>query len=269
MTKQYYADYHFHSSSSPDSTEPLKNHILSAKKRNISALCITDHWDLVDDAPTLHPALSKWHQIYQETQNSTPMEDLNVYFGVEMGDGYLNPSHVESILAQHPLDFVLGSVHAIPLDGNVSIYYGMKECHTLPEQRAFFQCYFETLLLQANCTYFDSLSHITYPFRYLPEDSPIQVTDYLEPLTATLEQLKKQDICMEVNTTQGKTLEIWKPILQRYKEIGGTLITLGSDAHRATDTSLGIPEAVALLKELGFQTYCIFEKRKMTQIPIL
>lgn len=272
MEKQYLADFHFHTECSPDSKESLARHIASARGRGMNALCVTDHWDLVDDAPTLSPDLLGWRRIFDETISTLSEEvrgEMSLGFGVEVGDGYLNPELVAGILKESDLDFVLGSVHAIHVNGGTSIYYGMGDCETLEEQRDFLKEYFVTLEMQTRYPYFDSLSHITYPFRYLKAGCPLVVDDFLEELTATFENLLKHDLCMEVNTTQGKTLEIWKPVLKRYREMGGRLITLGSDAHRCEDSALGIVEAVGLLRSMGFDFYSVFQGRVRRDVPIL
>ena len=55
-----------------------------------------------------------------------------------------------------------------------------------------------------------------------------------------------------------------KEFLTRYRERGGEIITVGSDAHVATDIGAGFDLAAEYLKECGFKYYCSFEKRKPT-----
>ncbi len=270
MNKQIYADYHFHTDCSPDSIEPLENQIKSAFSRGVTMLCPTDHWDLVDEeSPTLSPCLADW---LSKNQKQVLPPDLSLYFGVEVGEGYVRPDAVEKMLAQHPFDFVIGSVHAINCSDfaqGTSIYHGMASCKTHADYTQFFDDYFKALLKQSQETFFDSLAHINYPFRYLPEGSPISLSSYLEETTAVLENLLKKDKVFEINTTRGQTVDLWAPILKRYKEMGGKYVTIGSDSHRKDDMSLGIPEAVALLKSQGFSSYAVFQKRQLQEIPIL
>lgn len=56
--------------------------------------------------------------------------------------------------------------------------------------------------------------------------------------------------------------------LKRYKELGGKLITVGSDAHLAADVAADIPECYKLLRELGFSEVCVFEKKEPKFIKI-
>lgn len=267
MSIQIFSDCHFHTECSPDSNESLVNHLQAAQSRGVTQLCVTDHWDLIDPPAMLTPPLEEWLTYYQEAQEIVPTATLRR--GVELGDGYHNVAHVTSLLQRFPLDFVLGSVHATHKKGGTSIYYGFRDCDTLTKQQEFFIDYFDTLKIQCNHTYFDSLSHIIYPFRYLQSDSPIQLPDYMEHITEILEQLIKNERAFEINTTQGKTLDIWIPVLKRYKDLGGELITLGSDAHNHAHIGLGIPEAIALLQSLGYTAYTSYSKRSPQQIPIV
>lgn len=266
MATQYYADYHLHTECSPDSKELLQKHLESAVARGLSEMCVTDHWDLVDDEPTTDPNIIHWWKKFRE-----PLvpPDFTLRFGVEVGDAYTNPDLAEDVLSCYPFDFVLGSVHALHVNGGTSIYYGFKDCDTQEKLEQFFLDYFDTLIMQSKFQYFDSLGHIIYPFRYLNGESNILITNYMEQITTVLEHLIKNDRCFEVNTTQGTTLDIWKPILTRYKEMGGTLLTIGSDSHRHQHTGLGIVEGVALLKSMGFSSYQVFEQRNRIEIPIL
>ena len=50
--------------------------------------------------------------------------------------------------------------------------------------------------------------------------------------------------------------------LERYKELGGRIITMGSDAHKASDIMKDFDKAREELKEIGFEKFCTFEKRK-------
>ena len=67
---------------------------------------------------------------------------------------------------------------------------------------------------------------------------------------------------MELNTYNGRTVADWLPVLNIYKEVGGELITVGSDAHRTENVGRGVPEAYALLAQAGFRYVTLYEKRQ-------
>ena len=51
-------------------------------------------------------------------------------------------------------------------------------------------------------------------------------------------------------------------ILKLYKELGGEIITIGSDAHRSEHIGYQIPFIQTILKDIGFQHICTFDKMK-------
>ena len=51
-------------------------------------------------------------------------------------------------------------------------------------------------------------------------------------------------------------------ILKLYKELGGEIITIGSDSHKPEHLGAYIDEAKGILKEIGFTRFCTFEKMK-------
>lgn len=283
MTNQYYADYHFHTESSPDSVEPLSAQIEAAHGQGMDEICVTDHWDLVDqEDPMMAPDVQSWKKLALE---QTLPQGFILRFGIEVGEGFANLEATEQVLAAHPYDFVLGSVHSVGVkEGDVvagpngeavnqgrgkGIYGGLAQCATPEDFQEFFKDYFDTLLIQSQQTYFDSLGHIIYPFRYLPPNTAIKMEDYSDEIAQVLKNIIANDKVFELNTTRGRTVDVWKDILLRYRDLGGSLVTIGSDAHKKPDMSLGMKEAVALLKSLDFKSYAHFVDRKRIEIPII
>ena len=48
-------------------------------------------------------------------------------------------------------------------------------------------------------------------------------------------------------------------LLELYHDLGGRIITIGSDAHDPARLADMIPETQKLLKEIGFREICTFE----------
>ena len=53
-----------------------------------------------------------------------------------------------------------------------------------------------------------------------------------------------------------------KEILKLYKELGGRILTIGSDSHAPDHLGTHIKEQLAVAKEIGFTEICTFEKMK-------
>ena len=57
-------------------------------------------------------------------------------------------------------------------------------------------------------------------------------------------------------------------MLKLYRECGGEILTIGSDAHRVGQVGAGFADAAALLKHLGFKHYATYQKRKPVFHPL-
>ena len=52
------------------------------------------------------------------------------------------------------------------------------------------------------------------------------------------------------------------PVLKLYHDLGGEIITVGSDAHKPEDVAVYHKQAYQNLNEAGFRYYTIFKNRK-------
>ena len=51
-------------------------------------------------------------------------------------------------------------------------------------------------------------------------------------------------------------------IIRRYKELGGRIITIGSDAHKSEKVGAYIKDAVSVITEAGFEEITLFCNRE-------
>ena len=82
----------------------------------------------------------------------------------------------------------------------------------------------------------------------------------------------EKNIALEINTSGlrqsiGETLP-GEDLLRKYYDMGGRLITMGSDAHKPEDIGKGIAEGIALAKKIGFTAVSVYKKRKPILIEI-
>ena len=128
--------------------------------------------------------------------------------------------------------------------------------------------YFEYILKTLDyCTDFDVYGHLDYIVRYAPKkDKNYSYKAFKEVIDEILIKLVKMGKGIELNTGgMYKGMASTNPhpdIIKRYKELGGEIITVGSDAHRAEFIGYSFNDAKEILKESGFKYYTVFEKRK-------
>ena len=57
-------------------------------------------------------------------------------------------------------------------------------------------------------------------------------------------------------------------ILELYHELGGRVLTIGSDAHSPHRLADHIPEVREILREIGFREFCTFERMQPRFHPL-
>ena len=107
--------------------------------------------------------------------------------------------------------------------------------------------------------------HLDYAVRYSPEKSynPVDFREIIDEILRKIVSLGKG---IEINTAGlRKGLSHANPhpfILKRYRELGGEIITVGSDAHNTADIAADFDLAESFLKDAGFEFYTVFRQRK-------
>ena len=194
---------------------------------------------------------------------------LLVMKGVEVGDAHLCFDEAESVATALPYDAVLGSVHVmLDTDGRYITHtkapFGEYSAERLD---AYLKDYFDGLLFTAKNLHFDILTHLDLPIRYIARTpARVDMTKYTPIITEILKTIIKRGIALEINTSDvtaalGDTLPS-QDIIKLYKSLGGTMITLGSDAHMANTIVNGLVLARDMLLSLGFTEACYYKERK-------
>lgn len=256
----YLADCHTHTHLSPDSEAAAIDMVRAAQAAGLSELCFTDHVDFLD-FDGHRQGFDGWEPYLEQFQSLT-LPGITLRLGVELGEAWEDPALAREVISHPAVDFVIGSVHNLSsADGGVDFYYihyaAEADCHRVLS--AYFNCM--EALVELNC--YDVLGHIIYPLRYMNRRDGNHVTleRYLPQLRRIFTTVAQKGKGIEVNTCRGETVEDWREVLKLYKDCGGRIVTLGSDAHAPQDVGKGVPQAAALLKELDFGL-AVYEKRK-------
>lgn len=261
-------NYHFHSICSFDGEYPLTRMCRAAVEAGVERLCLTDHCDLVDEYGKPYDGFS-WADVDRQLELArAEFPNLELRRGVELGQAVLRPDAAERILSKPDIDFVLGSMHNDPERGD--FYY--LHVTDKAQGQALLETYFQSLLELAGTDYFDSLAHLTYPLRYMRDRDGVDVSvmpcsDLVREILKTLIHRGK---ALELNTS-GYRNPSREPlpngeILSWYRELGGELITIGSDAHAPQYMAQGLEAGMELLRSTGFRYLTLYQNRKPQQI---
>ena len=262
-------DSHVHSNNSHDGEHSVTFLCENAQQKNLMGLCITDHYELEQNESQADLCLQN---SFLETGKTRQAFDqrLLVMNGIEMGQATRNFRKASSILNSYRFDFVLGSLHCIRETEDFA-YVDFSGLDT----DLLLQKYFEEMLELCRWGEFDSLAHMTYPLRYIVGNYgiPVDMKRYDEVIDLILRTLADNHLGLEINTA-GLRREIGQtsPTLEyvkRFRELGGEILTFGSDAHCAGDLGKGIETAMDMAKEAGFSYFAVFKKRTPRMLRLI
>ncbi len=263
-------NYHFHSRCSFDADYPLTELCRTAVAAGVRHLCLTDHCDLINEWGLPDDSFD-WSLEDRELASArAQFPDLDLRRGVELGQALIRPEAATKILAEPGIDFVLGSMHT-RRDG--ADYYYMdftsrQQCLPLLED------YLLSLLELSHTDYLDSLAHLTYPIRYMRFRDGVDVDfhPFDDLIREILTVLVERGKALEVNTSGYRRAggEPLPPayILRMYRDLGGDLITIGSDAHEPKHMADGLSQGMALIQQCGFRYLTLYQNRVPQQLKL-
>ncbi len=253
-------DFHMHSSVSFDSEASAQDMAQAAAKAGLKEICFTDHYDCHWNEGEEYGifALADYRAAYEGL--STP--SLTIRRGVEMGLTAWNRSVAEQLTHAYPFDFVIGSLHVVDgYDPYEPQYWESKTMH-----RAYERYLEETLRCVRIHDDFDVLGHLTYVCKspHNPYRCPVPYDDFTALTDEIMRELIKKGKGMEINTSGIDRVGDFLPSarhLQRFYELGGRIVTVGSDAHAPDRVGQYTDRALAILKDI-FGQVCTFADRK-------
>lgn len=264
------SDYHVHSSFSTDSEAPLDDIINKSISIGFERICITDHMDreypseeypFEIDLPEYAAAINDAREKYKNK--------IKVLFGIELGlrnepDTKLRiKSYYDELLSKYNFDFIIGSTHVLFNEDpyNKSFWDNRTSRQTLND-------YFQSIIDNVNYyNYFNVYGHLDYIVRYIPEKEKDYIfNEYSDLIDIMLKTIISRGIGIELNTS-GYRYGLPNPhpkkeLLTRYLELGGEIITIGSDAHKLKDIAYGFKRTEELLTSLGYRYYTVFEGQR-------
>ncbi len=267
-------DFHVHSDFSSDSEASMEAMITQGINLGLKTICFTDHMDydypseykysFVLDTEDYLKALNKMKNKYSSK--------IEILTGIELGIQTQIIDNLNDLVNKYPFDFVIGSVHvADKMDPYYPEYWEKRS-----EEEGILR-FFETI--KEGCEKFDGFhvcGHIDYIVRYTPSNK-IKYRGYSYPYYADiLDDILKTLIAngkgIEANTSGYKYgLGHTHPkteILRRYKELGGEIITIGSDAHKPEHLCYDFEKVENLLKDIGYRYYTIFKYGKPIMVKL-
>lgn len=263
-----YSDYHMHTKFSDDCQESIDEIAKHAIKIGLEEICITDHVDygvkLDKDAWELSDKTKKHNVDYENyfpylLQAQEKYKDqLTIKIGLEFGMQVHTVEAFQNLFDRSPLDFVILSCHEVE---DKEFWTG--EFQLGMEQTEYNQRYYQEILnLVRNYKDYSILGHLDLIQRYNDTIEPLE--NHIEIITEILKQVIKDGKGIEINTSSERYgVEDLTPeykILELYHQLGGKVITVGSDAHKASDVGDRVQLSYDVLRKIGFTQITTFDK---------
>ena len=263
------ADVHMHCGFSNDSESRPEDMVESAIAKGLSVICFTDHYDK-DNLDWGDEAIFDVESYFQkmiELQEEY-RDQIDIRIGAEIGMQPYLAEYYQNFMAQHPFDFVIGSVHSV-LEHDVALDFFQK--HSDPEG---YKIYFEEMLQDVQkIKSYDVLGHLDYIVRYSNQGRKgFDLNDYMDIIEEILKQVIAHGKGIEMNMS-GLKYGLGAPhpqpeIIKRYRELGGEIITVGADGHIPEHIAYDYHLADDILKSCGFKYYTEFKGRKPLFVKI-
>lgn len=265
-------NYHVHTSLSPDSEAQIYEMVSASIASGIEEICITDHCDLVDGYGKYNPDPLDLKLYFSHISSAQRLfgDKIRIKSGIELGEGIVDPDLADKIAGRPELDFVISATHN--LEGMSDYFFlrflSEKECRECIEE------YLDAMLATAKLTDYDVLAHLTYPLRYMRtrDGWNVDFRPYDELMRELFHVVVGRSKGIELNTSGYKNNggEPMPPkyLLDMYKDCGGEIITIGSDAHKPEMIAAGLRDGYELLRETGFNYITIYDKREPEFIKI-
>lgn len=261
------ADFHLHSNFSTDSRTPMETMVLKGIELGLTHLCFTEHMDIrfpvTEQTPEGSYIVNTDSYLYDLLLLKEKYKDkIKLLFGIELGLQSDYKMDISRYAKGYEFDFVIGSTHLC--NGKDPYFPAFYEGRSEEEAyREYFGCVLNNLKAFSN---FDVCGHMDYVVRYGPnKDTAYTYERYQDILDAILETLLEKEKGLEINTggiRKGlRELHPLTTVLKRYRELGGEIVTIGSDAHVPERISEGFDRAAEILKNCGFRYYTVFENR--------
>jgi histidinol-phosphatase (PHP family) len=238
----------------------------------LEGLAFTDHLDY--DFPEYEEDFLidfEKYSLFMDRLKESYSEKLKVIKGLEAG---VQPHVIEKtaeVIKKYDFDFVIGSVHLIKGQDPYN-----KQFYTDLTRFEAYKGYLEEIeLMTRNFNEFDVLAHFDYITRYnYYEDRTLRYKEHKDLIDSIFTTIIYKGKGIELNTgsfrytRNNSTYELDLEILRRYRELGGEIICLGSDAHSLNTIGFQFDYFKNILRETGFKYFTHFENRKPVFSPI-
>jgi len=269
-------DSHIHSNNSFDAKNSVEELAKTAMVMGLCGITITDHFS--SDSYKTKDDFKHIYKSCEDVQKANEKYNIDVYKGVEIGDWMYNKILADHCIETCNFDFILASLHSTAVGSRIIngfINFESFKNTSYDEDILFLDVFFENLKYTAENSDYDAIAHLTYPLRYLNGmcNKNMTLEAYERDIEDILEIVISKEKAIEINTSGFKNAfndtMPYRELIKKYYDMGGRLITMGSDSHTTEHIAIGFDKTFEMLKEIGFKEYYFYKERKPVPVSIL
>lgn len=245
--------------------------IRAAIASGVTEICFTEHMDLGHHVECYNqiPNFESMDKTISQLESKYP--EINIRKGIEAGYISDTAKQTAEVLAEQKFDFVLLSTHCA--DGlDCGLPESKRGRDKITAYKSYLETVFDSVTDERLAEHYDCVSHIGYIAKGLHyEDNAFPYQLFPELFDKILIEIIKRGKGIEVNTSgidRGGHVLPHPSIVRRYRELGGRIITIGSDAHRHQNVGVHIKEGIEIIAKAGFKEITLFKNRKPTFVDI-
>ncbi len=249
----------------------------AALNMGLSEIAVTDHYDVnpPPDGIVFPPTVMS--DVYEDVMRVRESYNgrLKIQFGIELGQPTQNEPLALKLLDEYKYDFIIGSLHNVE---NEMDYYFIDYKNTPKNEliRLWERYLDETLThIEWGKGRFHTLAHFGYLVRYYMRNGLgdiISFSDKVDIISDIFKKVIDFGMALEINTSgirQGLGECIPSDFcLKLYRDLGGEMFTMGSDAHYAKDIGSGIKAGYEKIKALGVDYIMVSENGELIKKKI-
>jgi len=263
-----YYDYHMHSNFSNDSIASMEDMINKSIELGLREICFTDHMDF--DVDTDYGPIIDLNNYFKKLEllKNKYKDKIIIKKGLELGLQKQIVNQCSEVVKNNLFDFIICSIHSIE---KKDLYFG----HFFKDKtqyEAYEKYYNELYTVVKNYKDYSVLGHLDLIKRYGYYDKLLDDKLFSDIIETILKQVIYDGKGIELNTSCYRyNLPDLTPssyILNMYKELGGEIITTGSDSHTPSQIAFKFDYIYSYLKEIGFKYVCSFDKMNPQFIKI-
>jgi histidinol-phosphatase (PHP family) len=268
-------DLHVHSTCSADGGASIADYARRAQELGLAEVGLCEHADFdLRDPSYRYLDLARYNEEIAAARAIAP--EVRLRQGVEITYQANLEAEIRAWLAGKSWDYVIASVHLVDYDDGwamVSEPSAMEAYFGKHSQCQVYVPYFEELLRAARSGLGDVLGHFDLVKRYgVAYYGRFEPATFAEEIRAVLRAAVEAGVGLEINAS-GLRQAPGEPypgleVLRWYRELGGEILTVGSDAHRVEHLAAGTDQALALARAAGFTVITTFEARAPRRIAI-